>query len=337
MDEHPRGYAGSDLESARRFARILWIAGLAAACPLVVLFPPTETAGALAGWAAVAVVTALPLGWLVAIARRPEIVTFRSLLASSYAALVVIALLQWLAGGREAPYHELFVLPLIGVAMVHPPRRTAVFFAFVCLGTALPLAYAPSPGEADGVVGQLAVWAAVATLFELVMGSVRAQRVGLKEDARRDSLTGLQNRRAFDESLEAAAVASARTGDALALVVLDLDDFKGINDRFGHPEGDACLVAVARVLDSGVRGVDATFRWGGDEFAALLRGADADEAADVCARVVADLAVRHPLPDGTRMRATCGIAAFTPGMTAASLVAGADADLLAGKALVGHA
>ena len=337
MDQpHPPGYAGSDIDSARRFAGVLWLVGLAAATPLVVLSPPTVGAGPVLGWAVVVVAAVLPILWIRAIARRPEIVTFRSLLATSYAALGVIVLLQWLGGGRESPYHELFVLPLIGVAMVHPPRRTAVFFAMVCAGTALPQVYAPSEAEWGAIVGQLAVWGAVATLFAMVMGSVRAQRVGLKDDARRDALTGLHNRRAFDEALAAAAVSAARTGEPLALAVLDLDDFKGTNDRFGHPEGDACLVSVARVLDSGVRGVDTTFRWGGDEFAALLRGTDATAAADVCARLVTALADAHALPDGSSLRATCGVAVFAPGMTPPDLVALADADLLAGKAVAGR-
>ena len=336
-EQPPPGYAGSDIDSARRFAGVLWLVGLAASTPLIVLFPPTVSAGAPLGYLTVAVVTVLPLLWVRAIARRPEIVTFDSLLATSYGALGVVVLLQWLAGGRDAPYHELFVLPLIGVAMVHPPRRIAIFLALVCVGTALPQVYAPSDAEWGGIIGQLAVWAAVATLFGMVMGSVRAQRVGLKDDARRDSLTGLHNRRAFDEAIDAAAVAAARTGEPLALVVLDLDDFKGTNDRFGHPEGDACLVSVARVLDGGVRGVDATFRWGGDEFAALLHGADATAAAEICERLLDDLAGAHELPDGSSLRATCGIAVFSAGMTAADLVAQADADLLAGKGFVGHA
>ena len=334
MDQPPPGYAGSDLDSARRFARVLWLAGLVAATPLALLFPPTVGAGPVAGYATLALTTLLPLLWVRAIARRPEIVTFRSLLISSYASLATITLLQWLAGGREAPYHELFVLPLIGVAMVHPPRRTAIFFAALCGATVLPQLYDTVAGEWGEIIGQLAVWAAVATLFELVMGAVRAQRVGLKDDARRDSLTGLQNRRAFDEALDSAAAVAARTGEPLSLAVLDLDGFKGINDRFGHQEGDACLVSVARVLDERVRGVDATFRWGGDEFAALLLGADATSAADACARIVRELAEAHRLPDGTGLRATCGIAPFAPGMTPAALVSEADADLLAGKALV---
>jgi diguanylate cyclase (GGDEF)-like protein len=336
MDGHSHAYAGSDLGTARRFARVLLLAGMATAALLIALFPPTETAGPLVGWAVVIVVTVLSVAWVAAMTWRPRIVTFGALLATAYVSLAGVVVLQWLAGGRESPYHELFILPLIGVAMVHPPRRTAVFFAVVCVAMVLPQLYAPVDGEAGGIAAQLAVWAAVTAVFQLVMGAVRAQRVGLKDDARRDSLTGLQNRRAFDEAIDAAAVTSARTGEALALAVLDLDGFKDVNDRFGHPEGDACLVAVAGVLDSGVRGVDATFRWGGDEFAALLRGTDATGAADVCARLVGDLADAHPLPDGTRLRATCGIASFAPGMTPSALVAAADDDLLAGKSLAGH-
>ena len=334
MDDHPRGYAGADLESARRFALVLSVAMLGAALPMHVMTPPTAAPLAVA-IPILAVMGAGMVGWVAWLARRPETVGFNRLLRVAAFGVLAIATLQWLGGGRDTAYHELLVLPLVGTAMVHPPVRCALFFALVCAAMAAPELYDPAATRLDEIVAQLGVWAALTVIFVGVMSGVRRQRVGLKDDARRDSLTGLQNRRAFDEALEAAAVASSRTGDALVLAVLDLDDFKGINDRFGHPEGDACLITVARVLDGGVRGVDATFRWGGDEFAALLRGADAAEAADVCARLVADLADAHSLPDGTHLRATCGIAAFTPGMTPAALVAAADADLLAGKAVVG--
>ncbi|MBT9487331.1 MAG: diguanylate cyclase [Rubrivivax sp.] len=96
----------------------------------------------------------------------------------------------------------------------------------------------------------------------------------LRELSLRDPLTGLWNRRALDQRFEAEALHSARTGQPLALALLDLDHFKRINDSDGHAAGDAVLAAVAAHLRGGVRGSDAVFRIGGEEFALLLPGSD---------------------------------------------------------------
>lgn len=327
----PRGYEGTDLDAARRFGVLLWLAGFVSTLPMLALYPPTKALGAGAGWT---IVTLLILGGAAAAARlhrHPHLVGYRWLMVTSLGSVAGIAIVQALGGGRDASFHELLVLPMVGVAMVHPPRATALFFAAVSGAMALPELYDPNGTYLGEVASQLGVWAALTGIFSMLMTGVRRQRVGLEADARRDALTGLQNRRAFEEALESAAVAAARTGEALTLVVLDLDAFKQINDRFGHPEGDACLVAVARVLDSGVRGADTTFRWGGDEFAALLRGTAAIEAAEVCDRLVEQLSVAHPLPDGSRLRMTFGMAQFSTGTSPAKLMAAADEDLLAGK------
>jgi diguanylate cyclase (GGDEF)-like protein len=121
----------------------------------------------------------------------------------------------------------------------------------------------------------------------------------LQEQARVDPLTGLVNRRSFDEDLETAL--NRPVGDGTALVLIDVDSFKTINDSHGHPVGDAVLVHLARVLREQIRTDDAVVsRLGGDELAVLLR----DCTPDVAARRAEDLllAVRStplPLDDGT--------------------------------------
>jgi diguanylate cyclase (GGDEF)-like protein len=121
----------------------------------------------------------------------------------------------------------------------------------------------------------------------------------LQEQARVDPLTGLVNRRSFDEDLETAL--NRPVGAGSALVLIDVDSFKTINDSHGHPVGDAVLVHLARVLREQIRTDDAVLsRLGGDELAVLLR----DCTPDVAARRAEDLllAVRStplPLPDGT--------------------------------------
>jgi diguanylate cyclase (GGDEF)-like protein len=121
----------------------------------------------------------------------------------------------------------------------------------------------------------------------------------LQEQARVDGLTGLVNRRSFDEAL--ASTLSRSVGAGTALVLIDVDEFKTINDGHGHPVGDAVLVHLARVLREQIRTEDAVLsRLGGDELAVLLRDCTAGVAARRAENLL--LAVRStplPLPDGT--------------------------------------
>jgi len=104
---------------------------------------------------------------------------------------------------------------------------------------------------------------------------------------RRDALTGLPNRRAFEERLPVELARAARSGP-LSLCLLDLDGFKGVNDRLGHPAGDQVLCEVGRILD-GSRLADDCFRIGGDEFALLMPGTDADEASVAATRIAKEI------------------------------------------------
>jgi diguanylate cyclase (GGDEF)-like protein len=106
-----------------------------------------------------------------------------------------------------------------------------------------------------------------------------------RHDALHDGLTGLLNRRAFDEVLATAAAQSERYGWRFALVLLDLDGFKSVNDRLGHAVGDLTLKAVAGELRHRSRVGDAAARIGGDEFALVLPNADATVVAELVERI----------------------------------------------------
>jgi len=117
-----------------------------------------------------------------------------------------------------------------------------------------------------------------------------AERTAQLEEANRklatlsitDGLTGLANRRHFDEVLRAECARVARLGQPLAVVMLDVDHFKKFNDRYGHQAGDACLVRVAHALAAGTRRAgDLTARYGGEEFSIVLPNTGADEARDI--------------------------------------------------------
>jgi diguanylate cyclase (GGDEF)-like protein len=138
------------------------------------------------------------------------------------------------------------------------------------------------------LVGVLALLVG-AGVFYLVGGRslMRSHRIALQR-ATRDGLTDLPNHRAFQDDLERAVALATRYGDSIALVVLDLDDFKYANERRGHKYGDAVLRGVTAVLLDG-RVEDRAYRVGGDEFALLLSRVDAEGARTIADRLVDEL------------------------------------------------
>jgi diguanylate cyclase (GGDEF)-like protein len=116
----------------------------------------------------------------------------------------------------------------------------------------------------------------------------------MKELAARDKLTGLYNRRLFEEQFDAAVARSHRNGEQLSLLVVDLDGLKRINDLGGHPSGDEALRALAESLVESSRAGDVACRLGGDEFAVILPGADTDAAIKVAERAQEALNQRGP-------------------------------------------
>ncbi|HEY8502050.1 MAG TPA: sensor domain-containing diguanylate cyclase [Solirubrobacterales bacterium] len=144
---------------------------------------------------------------------------------------------------------------------------------------------------------------------------------------RLDALTGLPNRRAFEERLPVELSRASRQGRPLALCLIDLDGFKSVNDNLGHPAGDDVLRQVARILDDS-RLADDCFRIGGDEFAVLMPGTTAEEAHVAAQRVTAKIATAA-LGEGA-IAASFGIATSTD-VDAPGLLEAADQELLAAK------
>ena len=142
------------------------------------------------------------------------------------------------------------------------------------------------------------------TQRELVVARRRleAREAALKTLSATDALTGLANRRAFLDQLEATTQRVTR-GHTAALLMLDIDDFKQTNDRWGHPTGDAHLIAVALAMRASVRAYDVPARFAGDEFAVLLPDADLDHASEVAGRLL--VAARTPrgadVPNGVQV------------------------------------
>jgi diguanylate cyclase (GGDEF)-like protein/PAS domain S-box-containing protein len=152
-----------------------------------------------------------------------------------------------------------------------------------------------------------------------------------------DPLTGLANRRRFDEHLSVEMARAARNNAPLSLVICDVDHFKRYNDRYGHLRGDAALVAVAGVLANAVRRpADLVARYGGEEFAIVLPETAEPGALRLIERIwdaVRALAIEHDGNDGRGMvTISAGIATVTGGWAAADVIALADAALYEAKA-----
>jgi diguanylate cyclase (GGDEF)-like protein/PAS domain S-box-containing protein len=159
------------------------------------------------------------------------------------------------------------------------------------------------------------------------IGERRAQTERLSELALQDPLTGLSNRTAFLERLDACAAAPGTDqGPPFGVIYIDLDDFKHINDTLGHIAGDEMLAACARRLTSAVRPGDTMARLGGDEFALLLSPlAGRKEAEKIARRVLADLTVPYHIADTTvRASASIGVALHTGDERGEETLAAAD-------------
>lgn len=149
------------------------------------------------------------------------------------------------------------------------------------------------------------------------------------EESRVDPLTGIANRRAFEETLEAEISRARRFQHALAVVILDLDHFKRTNDAYGHGAGDLLLREVGRLLTATARQGDTVARLGGEEFVAILPETDLDGALHLAERLRVEIEASRIAT--MRSTASFGVAALMDEDTAATLVAAADEALYRAK------
>ena len=173
----------------------------------------------------------------------------------------------------------------------------------------------------------------VEALEQLVAhGALAYRNAKLVDEVRRlatsDGLTGVANRRTFDETLAREVARASRSGEPLSLVLIDIDHFKAINDRYGHQTGDDVLRHVGRVLEHGARLADLPARYGGEEFALILPGAGPTSALTVAERARAAIAT-CPYASIT---ASAGVATMSGSRGSADqLIAAADEALYAAK------
>jgi diguanylate cyclase (GGDEF)-like protein len=322
--------------NTRWMGALVLVLGAVLSGVLLAIVPPT--AEGVWGWKVAAAVIAFRLVAAVWLATGRGRIRHHPVYAISIAGIAGLCLQQFLAS-EEAFFHDLILIDLLYVAAVHTPRRSAVALA-LAIGGVVPSLVRSGPETVT-----VAEWGAEAILWTLVVGLVvlyttraRGQRAELRHMgmraqalARVDALTGLGNRRAFDEALDRELGHARRYGTRLSVLVGDLDGFKAVNDGHGHAAGDELLRQVAVSISDAVRRPDACFRWGGDEFAVVLPATSRDRAELVAGRIHAAVARRVHDPAGAPVVISVGAAELLPDQEPADVLAAADAALLAAK------
>ena len=241
----------------------------------------------------------------------------------SLADIAFVASMQVLDGGARSPIALIYFLPIIFAALSYP---LPAVWAIACIDVATCVGVGALVGDPDWyyLLFFAAALGCTATMCVWQAQNHDQQRKDLALISRTDPLTGALNRRGFEERLDAELGDSVRSGRALTLVLLDLDDFKVVNDTRGHAAGDELLCWVVSTIQNALRPFDAVGRLGGDEFAIALPGAARADALEVAARV------RDALTE--RVFAALGVATYPiDGADREELHQRADAELYAAK------
>jgi diguanylate cyclase (GGDEF)-like protein len=253
---------------------------------------------------------------------------------------------RWLhrAAGQRAAGAAVFALALLlaqGLGMSAVPMQP----------TLTPSDYSAMPADAvDARLAAVVLWFAAFVLLmaglcalvdarsgrraHVLAGSLQSANRRLRELAFRDALSGLPNRMQFEERLDETLALVGRRPNAMAVLFIDLDGFKAVNESFGHAAGDEVLREVGRRLHAIARGQDTAARAGGDEFLLLIADPGSPEnAAATAQQALHSLVTPYRLPGGSEVRLSCsiGIAMFPEHGPTTRLIANADAAMFAVK------
>jgi diguanylate cyclase (GGDEF)-like protein len=242
--------------------------------------------------------------------------------------LVVIALLREAEGGATSGYAPLLFLPIVWLALHGTRQAMWICLSLVVAVLVIPIITIGSPHYPPSEWRRVIMLAGIAPLVGLttqrLVREVWRQASDSALDARTDPLTGLANRRSWDESLSREVARAHRTSSPVSVAMLDMDHFKRFNDSHGHQAGDRLLREAAAAWNAEARqGIDLLARLGGEEFGVLLPGADLDSATGMVERL------RRATPDG--ITASAGVASWDRSESPAELLARADAALYEAK------
>jgi diguanylate cyclase (GGDEF)-like protein len=212
------------------------------------------------------------------------------LLIESWSMVVFITGALWFSGKSSSPLLNLYLLPIILSALtlgrlVTLLQVAAVAVCHLLLAAATPGLDVFSLFYASQAVGELAPFLLVAYLTTTLSADITEARERIENLAQTDALTGLYNLRMFNEVWQRVHTAVERDRGVYALLMIDMDKLKDINDSFGHEAGNSAIMLVAQCLQRSIRNTDYAARFGGDEFAVLLPGASPEIAETVVKRV----------------------------------------------------
>ncbi|MHB8478707.1 MAG: GGDEF domain-containing protein [Steroidobacteraceae bacterium] len=242
-------------------------------------------------WPAMALLSAFAVAIVMFRARRffPGRTRTR-LLIESWCMVIFITGVLWFTGKSMSPLLNLYLLPIILSALTLGRLVTLLQVAVVAICHGLLAAATPgldvlSLAYASLAVGQLAPFLLVAYLTTTLSADITEARERIENLAQTDPLTGLYNLRMFNEVWQRAHDSAGRERGVYALLLIDMDKLRDINDAFGHEAGNSAITLVAQCLQRSIRNTDYAARFGGDEFAVLLPGASPEIAEAVVKRV----------------------------------------------------
>jgi diguanylate cyclase (GGDEF)-like protein len=212
------------------------------------------------------------------------------LLIESWSMMIFITCVLWFTGKGGSPLFNLYLLPIILSALtlgrlVTLLQVAAIAICHLLLAMTTPGLDAVSLFYASQLVGQVAPILLVAYLTTTLSADITEARERIENLAQNDSLTGLYNVRMFNELWQREHDACELNRGVYALLMIDMDKLKEINDVFGHEAGNSAITLVAQCLQRSIRATDHAARFGGDEFAVLLPGASPEVAEAVIKRV----------------------------------------------------
>jgi diguanylate cyclase (GGDEF)-like protein len=234
----------------------------------------------------------------------------------------------------------LYLWPVLWVAHFFGRSETILMVAWIGVCHALALAAMPDgAGSVDRWIDVMGSVIVVALVVRYLSELTRALVERLTEEARVDPLTGLLNRRGFDERLRVELARAARDGGWVSVASFDIDHFKQVNDRHGHELGDRVLTWVGEVLRDHARDVDIVARVGGEEFIVFLPGTDLHGAEAFAERVRAAVGARGPaaprgrygIAEELHVTVSAGVTAIAGAVDAQALLATADRALYTAK------
>jgi len=208
----------------------------------------------------------------------------------SWSMVIFITGVLWFTGKSSSPLLNLYLLPIILSAFTLGRLVTLLQVAVIAICHLLLAAATPgldviSLAYASQAVGQLAPFLLVAYLTTTLSADITEARERIENLAQTDALTGLFNLRMFNEVWQREHGSAERDRGVYALLMIDMDKLKEINDAFGHEAGNSAITLVAQCLQRSIRNSDYAARFGGDEFTVLLPGASPEVADAVVKRV----------------------------------------------------